>query len=117
MNVPVQVGPSSPSGGPAPHKATAGRIRPIDPRTSITRRELELLRLAANGNTNEMIARHLAITKDTVNGTLRRSYLKLGARDRTHAVAIALIRGLIEPKDIAGVQMLPGRMSVHSDAA
>lgn len=114
MNVPVQVGPSPISGGPVPHKAKGCRHRPLDSRYPITRRELELLCLAANGNTNEMIARHLGITKDTVNGTLRKSYLKLGARDRTHAVAIALIRGLIEPKDIAGVQMLPGRMSVHA---
>jgi len=114
VTAPVPVGLPQTSGGPAPHKAKACRNRPHDTRYPITRRELELLRLAANGNTNETIARHLGITKDTVNGTLRKSYLKLGARDRTHAVAIALIRGLIEPKDVAGVQTPPGRMSVHA---
>nr|WSX25525.1 helix-turn-helix transcriptional regulator [Streptomyces tubercidicus] len=97
-----------------PHKARGCRNRPLDSRYPITRRELELLRLAANGNTNEMIARHLGITKDTVNGTLRSVYRKLGAKDRTNAVAIALVRGLIEPHEIAGVQMLPGRMSIHA---
>ena len=114
MTVPVQVGPSPTSDGPALDRRKTCRNRPSDPRTPITRRELELLRLAANGNTNEGIARHLGITKDTVNGTLRRTYLKLGAKDRTHAVAVALVRGLIEPHEIAGVQMLPGRMSVHA---
>lgn len=117
MTAPVQVGPT-PDGGPTPtHWGRGLRQRPPNPRTAITRRQLELLRLAANGNTNAAIARHLGITPTTVNQTLRTTYLKLGAKDRTHAVAIALVRGLLEPKDIAGVQMLPAGVSVHRDAA
>ncbi|MER6844790.1 helix-turn-helix transcriptional regulator [Streptomyces platensis] len=114
MTAPVEVGSSPNSDGPMPPKVRACRNRPLDPRYPITQRELELLRLAANGNTNEGIARFLGITKDTVNGTLRSVYRKIGAKDRANAVAIALVRGLIGPHEIAGVQMLPGRMSIHA---
>jgi DNA-binding CsgD family transcriptional regulator len=76
-----------------------------------------MLRLAANGNTNEQIARHLGISTHTVNSTLRRVYLKLGARDRTNAVAIALVRGLIRVSDIACVQDPGGTNSVHANTA
>ena len=114
MIAPARVGSSPNSGGPVPDRVKKLRYRPADPRMPITRRELEMLRLAANGNTNETIARHLGITKDTVNGALRSVYRKLGAKDRTNAVAIALVRGLIKPQEIAGVQMLPGRMSIHA---
>lgn len=101
---------------PTPHRA-AHYGRPILPRACITRRELQLLRLAANGNTNETIARHLGITKDTVNGTLRRVYLKLGAKDRTNAVAIALVRGVLTTSDIACVVDPGGMASVHAHTA
>ncbi|MFK8851314.1 helix-turn-helix transcriptional regulator [Streptomyces sp. Ac-502] len=83
----------------------------------MTRRELEMLRLAANGNTNVTIARWLDITPTTVNHGLRRAYAKLGAQDRTHAVAVALVRGLLKPHEIAGVQMLPAGTSVHRHSA
>lgn len=116
MTTPV-LGPSPTSGGPAPHRASGARQRPPDPKTAITRRQLELLRLAANGNSNATIARWLGITPTTVNHSLRSTYLKLGARDRTNAVAIALVRGLLEPSDIANVQMLAGRTSVHRHSA
>lgn len=99
-----------------PHPATRYG-KPAKHRAHLTRRELEMLRLAANGNTNETIARWLGITSTTVNHGLRRAYAKLGANDRTHAVAIALVRGLIAPKEIAGVQMLPRGTSVHRNTA
>ncbi|WP_448333552.1 LuxR C-terminal-related transcriptional regulator [Streptomyces sp. DSM 41534] len=101
---------------PVPHRA-AHYGRPILPRARITRRELQLLRLAANGNTNEVIARHLGITPTTVNGTLRRVYLKLGAKDRTNAVAIALVRGVLAAPDIACVVDPGGTASVHAKSA
>lgn len=117
MTAPVQVGPSPADSGPTPHPGTAGRIRPIDPRTPITTRQLEVLRLAANGHSNDSIGRRLNISPTTVNHSLRSTYLKLGARDRTHAVAIAIVRGLIREQDIVGVQLVPGRSSVHRNTA
>ncbi|MET7933458.1 helix-turn-helix transcriptional regulator [Streptomyces sp. NPDC005322] len=117
MTVPAAIGPSSPDGGPAPHRAAHYSKRTTQPRARITRRELQLLRLAANGNTNDMIARYLGISTHTVNGALRRLYLKLGAADRANAVAIALVRGLLVPADIAGVRDPGGTTSVHADSA
>lgn len=60
---------------------------------NLTRRQREVLLLAANGNTNNAIAAWLGITADTVNETLRRAYTTLGASDRAQAVAIALAIG------------------------
>ncbi|MEV4970609.1 helix-turn-helix domain-containing protein [Streptomyces scopuliridis] len=56
----------------------------------LTRRQREVLLLAANGNSNADIGRWLWITPDTVNGILRNAYRALGAGDRAHAVALAL---------------------------
>lgn len=100
-----------------PHRAAHYEHAPARPRARITRRELQLLILAANGNTNDHIARFLGISTHTVNGTLRRVYLKLGARDRANAVAIGLVRGVIKPSDIAGVRDPGGMASVHANAA
>lgn len=117
MTAPAPVGPSPQVGdGPIPHRA-AHYGRPTTPRARITRRELQILRHAANGNTSDQIARHLGISIHTVNGTLHRVYLKLGARDRTNAVAIALVRGLLEPSDIACVVDPGGTASVHAESA
>ncbi|MFD8384304.1 LuxR C-terminal-related transcriptional regulator [Streptomyces sp. NPDC059679] len=100
-----------------PHPAAHYGRATTHPRARITRRELEHLRLAANGNTNEHIARFLGITKDSVNGTLRRLYLKLGAKDRANAVAIALVRGVLKPSDIACVRDPGGTASVYANSA
>jgi DNA-binding NarL/FixJ family response regulator len=62
----------------------------------LTEREIEVLRQVAAGNANKIIADHLAISEDTVKGHMRNILAKLGANDRTHAVTIALRRGIIE---------------------
>lgn len=64
---------------------------------ALTARELDVLRLVAEGNSNRLIARRLVISEDTVKSRLRNIVAKLGARDRTHAVLLAVRRGLIEP--------------------
>jgi len=56
----------------------------------LTDRELQVLRGAANGLSNEAIARELFLGENTVKSHLRRAYKKLGAHDRAHAVALAL---------------------------
>lgn len=62
----------------------------------LTARELEILVEVAAGHANKIIAVHLGITEDTVKSHMRGVLSKLGANDRTHAVTIALRRGIIE---------------------
>jgi DNA-binding NarL/FixJ family response regulator len=59
-------------------------------------REIDVLRLIAAGNANKEIAGQLAIAEDTVKSHVTRILAKLGANDRTHAVTLALKRGIIE---------------------
>jgi DNA-binding CsgD family transcriptional regulator len=61
----------------------------------LTVREAECLTWAARGKTSEEIARVLHRSSETVEFHLSNAMLKLGARNRTHAVAIATARGLI----------------------
>jgi DNA-binding NarL/FixJ family response regulator len=61
----------------------------------LTRREIEVIALAAQGNSNKMIASRLGIGEDTVKSYMSTLFSKLGANDRTHAVALALKSGLI----------------------
>jgi DNA-binding NarL/FixJ family response regulator len=63
---------------------------------TLTLREIDVLRLLAGGNANKVIADQLSITEDTVKGHVKNILSKLGANDRTHAVTIALKRGIIE---------------------
>jgi len=65
----------------------------------LTSRELDVLRLIAAGNANKAIAGQLSITDETVKSHITNILAKLGANDRTHAVAIALKRGIIELYD------------------
>ena len=62
----------------------------------LTTRELEVLVHVAGGNANKIIAAQLAISEDTVKAHMKSVLSKLGANDRTHAVTIALKRGIIE---------------------
>ncbi len=61
----------------------------------LTPRELEVLRLIRDGNRNKEIAGQLAISETTVNFHIKNLVDKLGANDRTHAVTIAVRRGLL----------------------
>ena len=63
---------------------------------ALSEREIEVLREVASGNANKLIADHLEISEETVKAHMRKILSKLGANDRTHAVAIALKRGIIE---------------------
>ena len=62
---------------------------------ALTHREIEVLRLIAEGNSNKQIADVLAMSQDTIKGYVRNILTKLGANDRTHAVTIGLKRGII----------------------
>jgi DNA-binding NarL/FixJ family response regulator len=63
---------------------------------TLSQREIEVLRRVAAGNSNKRIADQLAISDATVKGHMKSILSKLGANDRTHAVTIALKRGIIE---------------------
>ena len=62
----------------------------------LTSREIDILRLIADGNSNKQIADRLSIGEATVKSHMTNILSKLNANDRTHAVAIALRRGIIE---------------------
>jgi len=61
----------------------------------LTPRELEVLQLIRDGSKNKQIADRLSISENTVNFHIKNIVCKLGANDRTHAVTIAVRRGLL----------------------
>jgi DNA-binding NarL/FixJ family response regulator len=63
---------------------------------ALTDREIEILRLVAAGKANKIVAAELAISEETVKAHMRNILGKLAANDRTHAVTIALKRGIID---------------------
>ena len=73
----------------------AGRLAEFTPRTDLTDRELEVLRLAARGLRNRAIAKAIGRTEATVKVHLKHVMAKLGVSDRTEAVTAALHRGII----------------------
>jgi len=62
----------------------------------LTAREIEVLRKIAGGNRNKDIADVLFISEETVKVHVKHIMDKLGAKDRTQAIAIAVRRGIIE---------------------
>jgi DNA-binding NarL/FixJ family response regulator len=61
----------------------------------LTARELEILEQVATGGRNREIAGTLSISEETVKVHVKHVMEKLGARDRTEAVSIALRRGIL----------------------
>jgi DNA-binding NarL/FixJ family response regulator len=58
-------------------------------------RELNVLKVVAAGNSNKRVAVHMSVTEETVKAHMKNILLKLRAKDRTHAVMIAIKRGMI----------------------
>ena len=77
---------------PAP---VGARIVENLPRKEVTGREVEILKLIAVGQRNKDIAFQLSITEATVSAHIKNILAKLHASDRTHAVTVALRRGII----------------------
>ncbi len=63
---------------------------------SLSKREVEVLRSVAAGCANKVIAANLGISEDTVKGHMKNILSKLQANDRTHAVIVAMKRGIME---------------------
>ncbi|OIJ84809.1 response regulator [Streptomyces colonosanans] len=78
---------------PAVAERLMNRLRA--PRTTLTRRETEVLALVAEGLSNQAIGDRLHLTEGTVKSHLARIYTKLGVDSRTAAVATATSLGLI----------------------
>jgi DNA-binding NarL/FixJ family response regulator len=78
------------------HPEIAARLAEHLGEESLTNRELEVLRLIRDGFRNKQIADQLSIAEVTVNFHIRNLVDKLGANDRTHALMIALRRGLLQ---------------------
>jgi DNA-binding NarL/FixJ family response regulator len=60
---------------------------------TLSKRELEVLRHVADGNSNRRVADRLGLSEDTIKAHMKTILHKLDARDRTHAVTIAMHRG------------------------
>ena len=67
----------------------------IKPQT-LTDRELEILGLVAEGNSNKIIGGCLGISKYSVKNRMTAIMAKLNANDRTHAVVMAVRLGYLE---------------------
>jgi DNA-binding NarL/FixJ family response regulator len=75
-------------------RASHGEETPNDP---LTARELEIVKLVAEGHTTEEIASTLVISKRTVEHHRSHILEKLGMRDRVELARYAIRRGLVEP--------------------
>jgi len=73
----------------------ATRLAEFTPRDDLSAREREVLLYVARGLSNKEIARAIGRSAETVKAHLESVFQKLGARDRTHAVTLALQRGII----------------------
>jgi len=62
----------------------------------LTARELEILKLIAEGRANKQIGEMLTLSENTVKNHVKSILAKLNAKDRTHAVTEALKRGLFQ---------------------
>lgn len=74
-----------------------GRVDPVLPARlgRLTPRELEILRLVADGRSNKWIAESLSLSALTVKSHLSRISRKLGTGDRSHQVAVAMRAGVL----------------------
>lgn len=71
-------------------------VPPKGSRGKLTRRQREILQLLANGESTTYAARELDLSEETVKTHMKYALARLGARNRTHAVAIALRECLID---------------------
>lgn len=80
-------------------RSTRPAGEPAIPASDISDRELEVMKLAARGLTNVLIARDLHLSPRTVQTHLRNIFTKLGVSSRTEAVVRAISLGLVTTED------------------
>lgn len=83
------------AGGHVIDPAVQREVDGFFPADKLSLREIDVLRLAADGNSNRVIGEQLGIGESTVKTHVSAILVKLGARDRTHAVTLALKRGYL----------------------
>ena len=71
-------------------------VPPKGSRGKLTRRQRQILQLLADGESPTFAARSLGLSEETVKTHTKNALARLGARNRTHAVSIALREALIE---------------------
>jgi len=71
-------------------------VPPKGSRGILTQRQREILQLLANGESTTVAARELGLSEETVKSHIKTALARLGAKNRTHAVAIALRECLID---------------------
>jgi len=91
-------------GGRFLSRAVAERMANSMTHTSLTCREVDVLRYVVNGESNKVIARLLQIEVGTVKSHISAILAKLNARSRTHAAAIAIARGLVDDSRSADIE-------------
>jgi DNA-binding NarL/FixJ family response regulator len=72
------------------------REHPVGDR--LTMREVQVMELVAAGQRNKEIAASLAISEDTVEAHMKKIFVKLGVRDRSAALQVAIRRGILHVK-------------------
>lgn len=70
-------------------------VPPKGSRALITRRQREILQLLADGESTTVAARQLGLSEETVKTHMKNTLARLGAKNRSHAVAIGLRESLI----------------------
>ena len=78
--------------------AVAAKLAMRSESPNLTQRELDVLELLVSGQANREIAKSLFVSEETVKTHVKNLLAKLGAEDRTHAVSVALKRGLVRLK-------------------
>jgi DNA-binding CsgD family transcriptional regulator len=71
-------------------------VPPVRPEVGLTRRELEILELVAQGMSNREIAEKLFVSENTIKTHCSHTFEKLGAKRRTQAVQLGKELGLIQ---------------------
>jgi DNA-binding CsgD family transcriptional regulator len=92
----------------SPHVASSDRPQSVfDPATVLTSKELEVLELLSYGYENRDIATHFQTSGQAVKNMLRTINLKLGADNRTHAVAVCFRNGWLPVKETPSPSVSP----------
>ena len=78
------------------HRDVAGEIASHIGDEALSTREIDIIRLVADGKANKQIGAELNLSEATVKGHLKNIFSKLGVADRTHAVTSAVRRGIID---------------------
>ena len=71
-------------------------VPPKGSRGKLTRRQRQILQLLSDGESTTFAARQLGVSEETVKTHTKHALSRLGARNRTHAVAIALRQNLLD---------------------